>query len=112
MRSDIDHHTGKNFDLTFFTLNPYEWYCCILNLVSKFNCYVGSFFCKDFSCRRIHNSLAELMSDDTFVKVKFLIKFITSNFGKVISSRIKEHCHDKALSALYCERLARTDLLI
>ena len=52
------------------------------------------------------------MAYDTFIEMKLLIKFITSDFGKVISSRIEEHCHDQALCALYCKRLARTDLLI
>ena len=52
------------------------------------------------------------MAYDTFIEMKLLIKFITSDFGKVISSRIEEHCHNQALCALYCKRLARTDLLI
>ena len=112
MSCNINHHAGKNFDLTFFTLNPYKWYCCILNLVCKLDCYVCAFLCKDFSCRRINNSFSELMSYNTFIKMKFLIKFITADLGKVISSRIEEHSHDKTLCTLYCKRLTRTDLLI
>ena len=52
------------------------------------------------------------MTNNSFIEVKFLIKFITSDLGKIISSRIKEHRIDQALCALNCKRLAWTDFLI
>ena len=83
-----------------------------LDGICHFFCHNSSFFCQDLTCCCIYNILGELVAYDTFVEMKLLIKFITSDFGKVISSRIEEHCHDQALCALYCKRLARTDLLI
>ena len=52
------------------------------------------------------------MTNDSLVEVKFLVEFITSNLRKVISSRIKEHCVDKALCAVNSKRLTRADFLV
>ncbi len=52
------------------------------------------------------------MSGDSVFQRKFLIELITAYFCQVVSSRIKEHCVDKAFSAFYSKRLARSDLFI
>ena len=52
------------------------------------------------------------MSADTVSEVKLFVEFVTSNLCQVISSGVEEHAGDQALCALYCQRLARTDLLI
>ena len=113
MSRKIHHKVGKNLDLAIlFSLDPYKRSSAVLDLVSDLSCDVCAFICKDFSCRRIHNCLCKLVSYNPAVKMKFFVKFITSDFGKVISSRIKEHCHDQALCALHCQRLTRTDFFV
>ena len=111
-RTDIHHHIGKNFDLTFFSLNPYVGNSRILNSVCQLSCNSSTLFCYNLPCRSIHHIFSQLMTYDTFVKMKLLIKLITSNLGKVISSRIEEHCHDKAFGTFYSQWLTRTNFLI
>ena len=44
--------------------------------------------------------------------MKLLIKFITPNLCKVISSRVKKHCRNQAFRTVYRQRLARADFFI
>ena len=111
--ADIHHHTGKDFDFpVFFSLNPHIRNSCILDLAGQLSGHIGTLFCEDFTGKRIHNSLCKLMSDNTFVKVKLLIKFITSDLCQIIPSRIEEHGCNQAFRTLYRKRLARSDLLV
>ena len=54
----------------------------------------------------------QLMAHNSSVKMKLLIKFITANLCKIISSRIKEHCRYETFCTLHSKWFTRTDLLV
>ena len=111
---EVNHHIGKNLDISgsLFTLYPDVRYCRILDHISDLTSNLCSLFGNNFTCDRTYSILSEDLSWYTVLKKKLLIKLITSNFGKIITSWIKEHACNQAFCTVYCQRLARTDLLI
>ena len=108
----IYHHIGKNLDISGLSLDPHIRYCRILNTLCKVTVYFRSFFCKNLSGRHIHNVFGERMPVDAVFQRQFFVEFISSYFCKVISSRVKKHCRNKAFRTFYRKRFARADLLI
>ena len=68
--------------------------------------------CDNLTCCGIHNIISKSVSGKSVFKMKLLIKLITSNLSKIISSRVKKHSINKALRAVNWERFARSYLLI
>ena len=93
-------------------LDPYIWNSGILNIVCHFSRHKGSCFCDHFPCQRAYHIFRQSMPCDTVAEQKLLIKFITADLCKIITSRIKEHACDQAFRTVHCKRLARTDLLV
>ena len=111
---EIYHHIRKYFDITvtFFSCDPHIWNSCILDGICKFSVNDSSCFCNYFTCHRTYYVFGQRMSCDTVLEHKLLIKFITSNLCKVITSRVKEHAGDQTFCTVYSKRFTRTDLLI
>ncbi len=109
---DVYHHIGKNPYVALLTLNNNVRNSSILNPVGKFRRSNSSCFGKDFSGIRIYNILGNGLVLNTVAKFEFLIEFVTSYFCKIVSSRIEEHCIDKALCTFNSQRLAGTNLLV
>ena len=112
MACDIHHKAGKNLDLTLLALDPHIGNSGVLDRISQLSGHIGSLFRENLACSGVHNSLRKLMADNSFIKMKFFVEFITSHLGQIISSGVEEHGHDQALGALYSQRLAGADLLI
>ena len=110
----INHHVRENFDLSllFRILQPYSRNSRILNLICYISSNLRSFFCNDFTCQRAYNRLSQYMTWNTVLKSQLFIKFVTANLSQIITSRIKEHAGNQTFRTVYCQRLARTDLLI
>ena len=110
----IYHHIRKNFDIAFslFSCNPYIWDCRVLNCICKFSVNFRSFFRDHLSCQRAYNIFCQNSSVNTITEQKLLIKFITSNFSKIITPCIKEHTCDQAFSTVHSKRFTRTNLLV
>ena len=71
--------------------NPYERNACVLNLLCLLLIYNRSLLSQDLACGHVNHVLSQRVSGNTVLKVKLLIKFITSYLSQVISSRIEEH---------------------
>src|SRR5699024_6695313 len=108
----IYHEIGQYFYVSFFCLNPHERYGSVLDLLCLLLCKLCACFCQNLPCCCVDYIFCQNMARDTVLKGKLLIELIASNLCQIVSSRIKEHAHNQALRALYCQRLARTDLLI
>ena len=109
---NINHHIRKNLDIALLTLNKYIRDTCVLNLSSKCAVNLSTCSCDHLACILIYYILCKNMTINSVLEVKLLIKFITSNLSKIISSCIKEHSGDKALCTFYAERFTGTNLLI
>ena len=106
------HHIRKNFNISFFCLDPHKRNCRILNGICQFFCNFCSCFCQNLSCCCINHIFSQNLSCNTVSQKQFFIKFISSYFCQIITFRIKEHTIDQTASAFHCQRLTRTDLLI
>ena len=93
---NIYHHIGKNLYVLLLCLDKYIRNCRILDPVSQFSVNLGSCLCKYLSGKRIHNILCQDMVSDPVSECQFLIEFVASNLGKVISSGVEEHGIDQA----------------
>ena len=51
----------------------------------------GAGLCKYLAGRGIHHILSQRVSLEAVLKMKLFIEFISSDFGQVIATRVKEH---------------------
>ena len=91
----INHQTGQYLNISLFCLNIYKRNSCILNLISQLYSYFGTCSCQDFACGRIHNISSQNLISDSVTKHQLLIKFISTDFGQIISTGIEEHGIDQ-----------------
>ena len=90
--SQVYHQVGENFySSSFLCLKPYIRYSSVLDCDRLFLCHCLACFCKDLAGCCINNILCKNMTNDTVLKVKFLVEFISSDFRKIISSCVEEH---------------------
>ena len=108
----VYHHIGENLYVTLLCLDPYKRNACILDLVCKCFIYFCTSLSQDLTGRLVYNILSQNLSADAVAKQQFFVELITSDFCKVISSRIEEHACDQALCTVNCQRFARTDLFV
>ena len=52
------------------------------------------------------------MPGNAVAKQQLFVEFVASDLCQIVSARVEEHRHDKALRALHGKRFARTDLFI
>ena len=109
---DVNHQVGQNFHVALLCLDPYIRNRRVLDIIRQFTGYPGSFFRQDLSGRCIYHILRQNLTFDTIAQRKFFIEFITSDLGKIITARVKEHSADQTLCVFHGQRLAWTDLLI
>ena len=111
---DVDHHGRKDLDLAVYAFhsNVYVAHCRILDAVCEFTRYSCTCFSENFTGLLIDNVVCQNVTGDSVAKKKLLIKFIAADFGKIISSGIKEHAMNQAFGGIDCQRLARTDLFV
>ena len=110
----VYHHIGQNLDISGSILSFYPQILSrrILDRVSNLAGNLCPFFSHNFTCERAYNIFCQDTSVYTVPEHQFLIKFITAYFRQIVASRVKEHTVDEALRAVYCKRLARTDLFV
>ena len=60
----------------------------------------------------VHNILSQNLSADAVAKQQFFVELITSDFCKVISSRIEEHACDQALCTLSAAAGCPTEIFV
>ena len=110
----IYHHIRQNLDIAglILSLYPYKRSTTVLDRICNLSCDQSSFFCNNLSCQLIHNILCHFLPFDTVFQCQFFVEFVTSDFCKIITSRIKEHACNQTFCTVHCKRLSRTDLLI
>ena len=108
----VDLHRRKYLLLTGRSLDPYERNSGILDLdrLRKADLITG--LCDHLTGRCIDDVLCQCVTLDSVLKMKLLIKLITSNLRKVIAARVEEHTVQKRACRINGQRLARSDLTI
>ena len=91
MGGKLHHHVGENLLLPVGTVHPYKGNSRVLNLHGRFLVKLGACLCQNLACGGIHHILCQYLSVQTVLKGQFLIKFVSADFCKVISSGVKEH---------------------
>ena len=109
---DVNHHVGKNLNVSLLRLDHYVGNCRILDLVSKLSRYLGASLGDHVTVDGIDNVLRKDLMTDTIAKGKLLVELVASNLCEIITAGIKEHRLDQAVRTLNAQRLAGTDLLI
>ena len=109
---DVHHHIGKNPYVSLISLNLNIRNSRILDPVRKIHGNGHAGLGNDLSRVGIDNITRKYLVSYTVTEHKLLIELISSDFGKIVSSRIKEHGIDEAFRALNRQRLARTYLLV
>ena len=97
---NVNHHIGENFNSSLLNKKPYIRNCSILDSCCSLFCDEISRRCDNLTCCGIHNIISKSVSGKSVFKMKLLIKLITSNLSKIISSRVKKHSINKALRAV------------
>ena len=110
--TEIDHKVGKDFLLSLLCLNPDIRDRSVLDRNGLLFCHHFSGLGKDFAGCGIYHILCQYLAGNTVFQVKLFIEFISSDLGKIISSRIEEHAVEQALRTVNRQRLARTDLFV
>ena len=83
---------------------------CLLDLCRLRSVHLRARFREDLAGGGVDDILREDVADDTAAEMKLLIKLISSDLCKIVSSRVEEHGVEQPLRALHGERLARADL--
>ena len=118
---DVHHHGRKDNNISLLCLDDDTVNSAVLYLVRKIPCDLGS--CRrgksvpagklnNLACCGIKHILRQDVSRYTGLEGKLLIKFISSDFGKIISPCIEEHALYKGTRALLRKRLAGTYLFV
>ena len=107
-----DHHVGEYFYKPFLCLDPHKRNSCILDGLSHLDRNFIAFLAENLTTERIHHILREDLVPDPVLQSQFLIKFISADLRKIISSGIKKHCCHKVFCTVQAKRLAGTDLAV
>ena len=103
---------GKDLHVPLLGLYPYIGNSRVLDSRCLLHGHGLSSLGKDFAGCGIHHILCQDLTRDTVLKVKLLIKFISSDLCQIISSGVEEHAVQQTLGAVHGKRLAGTDLFI